>query len=103
MQRILVADDNEESLYYLKALFSAGGYDVVAAKNGTEALQFALAQPPALIVTDILMPVMDGFTLCRIWRGEPRLAGIPFAFCTATYTDAKDRELALSAGADEFL
>jgi PAS domain S-box-containing protein len=103
MQRILVADDNEESLYYLKALFSAGGYDVVAAKNGTEALQFALAQPPALIVTDILMPVMDGFTLCRIWRGEPRLASIPFVFYTATYTDPKDKELGLSIGADEFL
>lgn len=103
MQRILVADDNDESLYYLQALFSAGGYEVVATRNGTEALQSALTLPPALIVTDILMPVMDGFTLCRIWRGEPRLAAIPFVLYTATYTDPKDRELGLSIGADEFV
>jgi two-component system cell cycle sensor histidine kinase/response regulator CckA len=102
-QRVLVADDNDENLYYFQALLSAGGYEVVAARNGAEALQSALANPPALIVTDILMPVMDGFTLCRIWRGEPRLARIPFVFYTATYTDPKDRELGLSIGADEFL
>ena len=102
-QRILVVDDNDDSLNYLRLLLSNRGYEVVAARNGAEALQSALTHPPELIVSDILMPVMDGFTLCRIWRGEPRLAGIPFAFCTATYTDAKDRELALSAGADEFL
>ncbi len=101
--KILIADDNDESLYYLQALLSASGYEVVTAKNGAEALQSALGDPPALIVTDILMPVMDGFTLCRRWRGEPRLAGIPFAFYTATYTDPKDRELGLSIGADEFL
>lgn len=103
MQRILVADDNDANLYYLQALLSAGGYEVVAARNGAQALESALAYPPALIVTDILMPVMDGFTLCRIWRGEPRLAAIPFAFYTATYTDPKDKELGLSIGADEFL
>jgi PAS domain S-box-containing protein len=103
MQTILVADDNDENLYYLQALLSSAGYEVAVARNGAEALQSALAHPPALILTDILMPVMDGFTLCRIWRGEPRLAAIPFAFYTATYTEPKDKELALSIGADEFL
>lgn len=103
MQTILVADDNDENLYYLRVLLSAAGYEVAEASNGSEALQYALASPPALIVTDILMPIMDGFTLCRIWRSEPRLAAIPFAFYTATYTDPKDRELGLSIGADEFL
>ncbi len=102
-QRILVVDDNDESRYYLQALFAAAGYEVTAAMNGAEALQSALAKPPALIFTDILMPVMDGFTLCRRWRAEPRLAGIPFAFYTATYTDPKDKELGLSIGADDFL
>jgi PAS domain S-box-containing protein len=101
--RILVADDNDDNLYYLQALLSAAGYEVIVARNGAEALQSALGNPPTLIVTDVLMPVMDGFTLCRIWRAEPRLARIPFAFYTATYTDPKDMELGLAIGADEFL
>ncbi|HET8666395.1 MAG TPA: PAS domain S-box protein, partial [Terriglobales bacterium] len=103
MQRILVADDNDENIYYLQALLSSAGYEVAVARNGAEALQSALAHPPALILTDVLMPVMDGFTLCRVWRDEPRLSSIPFAFYTATYTDTKDKELGLSIGADEFL
>jgi PAS domain S-box-containing protein len=103
MQRILIVDDNDESLYYLQALLSASGYEVVTARNGIEALDSALALLPHLVISDILMPVMDGFTLCRRWRGEPRLATIPFAFYTATYTDPKDKELGLGIGADEFV
>jgi PAS domain S-box-containing protein len=102
-QRILIVDDNETNLYYLQVLLSAHGYVVISARNGAEAFASALATPPDLVLSDILMPVMDGFTLCRRWRKEPRLAAIPFVFCTATYTDPKDRELGLSLGADEFL
>lgn len=56
---VLVADDNDDNLYYLQALLAGAGYDVMTAKNGAEALQSALANPPALILTDVLMPVMD--------------------------------------------
>jgi PAS domain S-box-containing protein len=103
MRKILIADDNEENLYYLQALLGATGYQLVTAQNGAEALNAALADPPDLIISDILMPVMDGFTLCRRWREEQRLAAIPFMFYTATYTDPRDRDLGLSIGADEFL
>jgi PAS domain S-box-containing protein len=103
MRRILIVDDNEDSLYYLQALLGSSGYDVHPARNGAEALECALAAPPDLIISDILMPVMDGFALCQRWRCEPRLAPIPFVFYTATYTDSKDREVGLTAGADEFL
>jgi len=103
MQKILIADDNDVNLYYLQSLLSAAGYEVVSAKNGAEALESALANPPDLILSDILMPVMDGFALCQRWRGEKRLARIPFAFYTATYTDPRDKELGLRIGADEFL
>lgn len=103
MPRILAVDDIEENLYYLQVLFEACGYAVICARDGAEALDFALTQPPDLIISDILMPRMDGFTLCRRWRAEPRLAAIPFVFYTATYTDPKDRDLALSLGADVFL
>ena len=103
MQRILIADDNDDNLYYLQALLGASGYEVLPARNGAEVLEYALATPPDLVISDILMPVMDGFSLCRRWRSEARLAAIPFVFYTATYTDPKDRELGLSIGADEFL
>jgi PAS domain S-box-containing protein len=103
MTQILIADDNDDNLYYLQALLGANGYEVVTARNGSEALKLALAAPPHLMISDILMPVMDGFTLCKRWRTETQLSKIPFVFYTATYTDAKDRELGLSIGADDFL
>ncbi|MBE3065459.1 MAG: PAS domain S-box protein, partial [Spirochaetes bacterium] len=59
--------------------------------------------PPALIVSDILMPVMDGFSLCLEWKKDGRLRAIPFVFYTATYTDERDRDFALSLGAEGFM
>lgn len=103
MSKILTVDDIEENRYYLKALLKASGHEVVEAKDGAEALNAALADPPNLVISDILMPRMDGFTLCQRWRGEPKLTRIPFIFYTATYTDPKDKELGLSLGADAFL
>jgi PAS domain S-box-containing protein len=102
MERVLIVDDNNDNLYYLQALLGASGYTVETAKNGAEALDLALAAPPDLVISDILMPVMDGFTLCKRWRSQTQLSAIPFVFYTATYTDPKDRELGLSIGADEF-
>lgn len=100
---ILVVDDSEENRYQLEVLLKAHGYEVVCATQGAEALAIARDHPPDLIVSDILMPVMDGFTLCREWKRDARLRHIPFVFYTATYTDAKDRELALSLGAARFV
>ena len=100
---ILIADDNTANLYMLKSLLEGEGYEVVAAQNGRDALEEGLAHPPALIVSDILMPVMDGYALCRAWKSDERLNGIPFVFYTATYTEPKDEKFALGLGADRFL
>ena len=100
---ILIVDDHEPNLYQLQVLLGGTGYQVVTAVNGAEALAKARQNPPDLIVSDILMPVMDGFALCREWKKDERLRQIPFVFYTATYTGECDREFALSLGAEQFL
>jgi PAS domain S-box-containing protein len=103
MTKILIVEDNEQNLYMLKILLEGHGYEVVKALNGEEALEKARRETPDLIVSDILMPVMDGFTLCRELKTDQNLKNIPLIFYTATYTDPKDEELAFSLGADGFI
>lgn len=100
---ILIVDDKPENLYLLRVLLSSKGYGVTEASNGKEALERARETPPGLIISDILMPVMDGFALCRAWKEDAQFTSIPFIFYTATYTEPKDEEFALSLGADRFL
>ncbi|HOT45807.1 MAG TPA: response regulator [Spirochaetota bacterium] len=103
MMRILIVDDLEENRYLLRALLEGHGYDVEEARNGGEALARAKALVPDMIISDILMPEMDGFTFCTILKKDETLKQVPFLFYTATYTDARDEKLALAMGADAFI
>jgi PAS domain S-box-containing protein len=100
---VLVVDDLFENRYYLETILASAGHTAVSAGDGAEALALAAADPPDLALSDILMPVMDGFALCRAWKQDPALARIPFIFYTATYTEAQDEAFALDLGADRFL
>lgn len=103
MTKILIVDDNYQNLYLLEALLKGNGYDVASANNGKEALDLISTYQPDLIISDILMPVMDGYELCRNVKGDTDLRRIPFIFYTATYTDEKDEKFALSLGAERFV
>jgi PAS domain S-box-containing protein/putative nucleotidyltransferase with HDIG domain len=102
-KKVVIADDNGANLYMLKTLLEGEGFTVSTAENGRDALDKAHADPPDLIVTDILMPVMDGYALCRQWKSDEQLKRIPLLFYTATYTEPKDEKFALSLGADRFI
>src|SRR6516164_5585411 len=103
--KILIVDDNVENLYLLEAMLRGAGstYEVVCAPNGVEALQKLEQQKFHLIISDILMPQMDGFELCRQVKQRENLRHLPFFFYTAAYTENKDVEFGLSLGASRFV
>lgn len=100
---ILIADDNENNRYLQYVLLKSQGHKVLQAKNGMEALQIARSNPPDIIISDILMPGMDGFALCHEWKNDVNLRHIPFVFYTSTYSAQDDEAFARNLGADKFL
>lgn len=101
--KILIVDDKYDNLYLLETILKGNKYIVISAVNGAQALELARKENPELIISDILMPVMDGFNLCRELKKDKSLCNIPLIFYTATYTDPKDEEFAMSLGADRYL
>ena len=101
--RILIVEDKEENAYYLRALLQGNGYQVESADHGVQALVMAGQALPDIVISDLLMPVMDGYALLRYWKADSRLKQIPFVVYTATYTEAEDERLAYDLGADDFI
>ncbi|NTU56814.1 MAG: diguanylate cyclase [Anaerolineales bacterium] len=103
MSTILIADANAADRSAYIALLGNFGHRILEAVNGAEALEMARAELPDLIITDIIMPSMDGFTLVRRLRAEPLLAKVPVIFHTANYEDSEIHRLARASGVQHVL
>ncbi len=101
--KILIAEDDESSRQLLETVLSAQGYEVVSFDNGLKSLAYLQTEIVDLIISDILMPEMDGYGLCRAVKQNHNLQKIPFIFYTATYTTPQDERFAISLGATKFL
>ena len=99
---ILIAEDDEDSRLLQETMLAGQGYEVLSAANGKAALDLLQKHDVDLIISDILMPEMDGYALCRHCKADPRLKDIPFVFYSATYTDFEDQRYALDVGASKF-
>jgi two-component system cell cycle response regulator DivK len=97
-----VADDHEDSRTIARLILETAGFRVIEARTGYEALALARAESPAVILLDIVMPGLDGWTAARQLRREPSMADTAIVALTALAGDA-DRERALAAGCDEVL
>lgn len=100
---ILVVEDVPNVLELLEVTLRFKGYAVISARNGEEALEAIAKQRPALIVTDILMPKLDGYAFVQKLRLDPATRSIPVIFLSATYVTPEDKEFALSLGASRFM
>ncbi len=98
MATILIVDDLSANRKLLVALLRCEGHRLVEAADGREALTAVRTKRPDLVITDVLMPVMDGYEFVRQLRLDPATSGIPVVFCTAHYGQREARALALSSG-----
>src|SRR6188474_2843141 len=100
---LLVVDDVPDILELLNAMLEFKGYRVVTARNGQEALEVIEQERPALIIADILMPKMDGFSLVNRLRLNPQTRDIPVIFLSATYVAPEDKAFARTIGVTRFI
>jgi CheY-like chemotaxis protein len=100
---LLVVEDIPDILNLLEATLQFKGYRVVTARNGEEALEAIQKERPALIITDILMPKVDGFNLVHRLRINPETRTIPVVFLSATYVAPEDKLFAQSIGVNRFI
>jgi C4-dicarboxylate-specific signal transduction histidine kinase len=99
---VLIAEDSIIQAAMLKRTLSAAGYRVLVAKDGAEALREAEGESPSILITDVVMPEMDGFELCRSLRAQPETAELPILLLT-TLSSPEDILEGLAAGADDYL
>jgi len=103
LETILLVDDTETNRKLLRVMLRGESLNVFEAADGVEALAILARQPVDAVISDILMPNMDGYRLCHEIRNDDRFHALPFIFYTSTYLSPSDEKLALDFGADKFL
>ena len=99
--RVLVVDDVPENVRLLDAVLTPRGYDVIAARNGVEALERVRSDAPDLVLLDVVMPELDGYAVCERLRADDSTAVLPVIMVTSSVGSEKTR--AIEAGADDFI
>lgn len=100
---ILIVEDVPNILEFLEVTLKFKGYPVITATNGEDALALVAREKPALIITDILMPKMDGYAFVYRLRADPQTARVPIIFLSATYVTTEDKQFAFNLGAMRFI
>ncbi len=101
-KNILIIEDNEQNMYLVTFILEKSGYKVIQARSGDEGLRVAAICEPDLILLDIQLPVMDGYTVARELRKMPALADIPIIAVTS-FAMPGDREQALGSGCTGYI
>lgn len=100
---VLIVEDDPDILRLLDTTLTFRGYRVVKAHNGREGLEIIQKEHPAIVITDIMMPKLDGFGLVHRLRLNPVTRNIPVVFITATFVTYEDKEFSLNIGATRFI
>lgn len=101
-RKILVIEDNEQNLYLVKFILEKHGYEVFAARDGQEGINLAVSINPDLIILDIQLPVMDGYTVAKQIKINAELAQVPIIAVTS-YAMVGDREKTIEAGCNGYI
>lgn len=102
MAKILVAEDERDIRDLVSFTLQYAGYDVISASNGEEALQLALKEKPDLILSDVRMPKMTGYEVCKRLKADPEMQHIPVVFLSAKGQEA-EVQTGLAVGATDYL
>ena len=100
--RILAVDDSPTILEMIKAILEAGGYEVITAVDGAEALETARAEKPDLILLDVMLPKLDGYRVCRLLKFDQNYKAIPIIMLTAK-TEEQAMATGIRTGANQYL
>jgi PAS domain S-box-containing protein len=101
--RVLIVDDDQKVCALLTELISTEGYEVVSAADGSSALALVSSFEPDVVISDVVMPILDGIQLCRRIKEEPRTADIPVLLISGLRNAVEDSVEGLTAGADDYL
>ncbi|OGC23376.1 hypothetical protein A2291_06930 [candidate division WOR-1 bacterium RIFOXYB2_FULL_42_35] len=101
-KRILVVDDEPDQVEMIKMLLEINNYEVLAAYDGGQALAKARSEKPDLIILDLMLPVMEGFDVCRLLKFDSKYSSIPIILFTAKASE-EDRKAGEEVGADAYI